>query len=418
MSPFFDFVSMNTKPKHRLLGGNLHGIYLNKKVYYNISKITINMRNNKMMNMKLQSNKDPPLLKMPKKSVIPLHIYQTWHTQDLPHHMKAHAELLKHQNPEFQYHLYDDAMCREFIQANFDEDVLWAFDKLKPGAYKADLWRYCILYKQGGIYLDIKFVCERRFRFIYLTDKEYWVRDLFHNQHPHVYQALMINLPGNPILKAAIDSIVQSCQNSVYDSVNCLSITGPGLLGKYFNQKYLQTHCELVNEGTTISCKGVPILAHYAQYRTEQHKKQVTSHYTQLWENMDIYHYPVLSPISTEPFEKNEDYKAFTLHIPDFFQEDVYKTTCGAHYQNQIWFLLSKKRTRQKTTRQKTLHFFAIFDDSMKKLLQYSECVSFANDQHTELYSIEGKEMILGTGSNANHYDMDYILQELKWYVV
>ena len=376
------------------------------------------MRNNKRMDMQMSSNKSHATLKTPAKSIIPLHIYQTWHTLDLPQHMKVHTELLKRQNPEFQYHLYDDAMCREFIQTNFDEHVLWAFDKLKPGAYKADLWRYCILYKQGGIYLDIKFVCERRFRFIYLTDKEYWVRDIFHNKHPHVYQALMINLPGNPILKAAIDSIVHSCQNSLFDSINSLSLTGPGLLGKFFNQRYLLTQCDLVNEGTTISCKGIPILTHYAQYRTEQQKKQATSHYTQLWENMDIYHYPVLSPISTEPFEKKEDYKAFTLHIPDFFQEDVYKATCGAHYQNQIWFILSKKRTRQDTTQEKNLHFFAIFDDSMNKLLQYSECVSFANEEHTELYSIEGKEMILGTGSNANHYDIDYILQELKWYVV
>lgn len=377
------------------------------------------MRNNKTMNMKIQSNRDPPLLKMPKNPIIPLHIYQTWHTLELPQHMKLNADLLKKQNPEFQYHLYNDTMCREFIQTHFHEDVLWAFDKLKPGAYKADLWRYCILYKQGGIYLDIKFVCDKRFRFIYLTDKEYWVRDLFHNKHPHVYQALMINMPGNPILKAAIDSIVESCQNSVYDSINSLSITGPGLLGKYFNQRYLLTQCDLVNEGTTITCKGVPILAHYVQYRTEQHKKQVTSHYTQLWENMEIYHYPVLSPTSTHPFEKKEkENKAVTLHIPDFFQEDVCKATCGAHYQNQIWFLLSKKRTRQNTTRQKHLLFLAIFDDSMKKLLQYSEFISFANDEHhTELYSIEGKEMILGTGS-ASRYDMDYILQELKWYVV
>lgn len=372
--------------------------------------------------MQISSHKDPPALRPPTKSIIPLHIYQTWHTLDLPQHMKVNTNILKQQNPEFQYHLYDDAMCREFIQTHFHEDVLWAFDKLKPGAYKADLWRYCILYKEGGIYLDIKFVCERRFRFIYLTDKEYWVRDIFHNKHPHVYQALMINMPGNSILKAAIDSIVQSCQNSLYDSINSLSLTGPGLLGKFFNRRYLLTQCALVNEGTTITCKGIPILTHYAQYRKEQQKKQATTHYTQLWENMDIYHYPILRPSSKQPFEKNEDNeknKGFTLCIPDFFQEDVCKATCGAHYQNQIWFLLSKKRTRENTNQEKNLHFFAIFDDSMNKLLQYSECVSFANDEHhTELYSIEGKEMILGTDSNANRYDMNYILQELKWYVV
>ena len=34
-------------------------------------------------------------------------------------------------------------MCRDFIQKHFNMETLWAFDKLKPGAYKADLWRYC-----------------------------------------------------------------------------------------------------------------------------------------------------------------------------------------------------------------------------------------------------------------------------------
>ena len=70
--------------------------------------------------------------------------------------MKENAEILQEQNPEFKYYLYDDDMCKEFIKDNFDDEILYTFNKLKPGAYKADLWRYCILYIKGGIYLDIK----------------------------------------------------------------------------------------------------------------------------------------------------------------------------------------------------------------------------------------------------------------------
>ena len=88
------------------------------------------------------------------QSMIPLNLYQTWYTLDLPPKMKENLELLKQQNPEFKHYLYDDAMCRNFIQQNFDADVLYSFDKLKPGAYKADLWRYCIIYEYGGIYAD------------------------------------------------------------------------------------------------------------------------------------------------------------------------------------------------------------------------------------------------------------------------
>ena len=71
--------------------------------------------------------------------------------------MAKYVELLKEQNPEFEHYLYDDDDCRNFISKHFDEEVVEAFDLLIPGAYKSDLWRYCILYVTGGIYLDIKY---------------------------------------------------------------------------------------------------------------------------------------------------------------------------------------------------------------------------------------------------------------------
>ena len=40
--------------------------------------------------------------------VIPLTIYQTWYTKDLPPNMQKNVEYLKQQNPEFSYELYDD----------------------------------------------------------------------------------------------------------------------------------------------------------------------------------------------------------------------------------------------------------------------------------------------------------------------
>ena len=31
-------------------------------------------------------------------------------------------------------------------------ETLWCFDRLIPGAFKADLWRYCVMYITGGIF--------------------------------------------------------------------------------------------------------------------------------------------------------------------------------------------------------------------------------------------------------------------------
>ena len=80
--------------------------------------------------------------------------------------MRETVESLKENNPEFKHYLFDDNMCRDFIEKNFDESILYTFDKLKPGAYKADLFRYCVLYLNGGVYLDIKYKCINEFKLI------------------------------------------------------------------------------------------------------------------------------------------------------------------------------------------------------------------------------------------------------------
>ena len=40
-------------------------------------------------------------------SVIPLKIYQTWYTKDLPPKMQECVDKKKRENPEFEYNLYD-----------------------------------------------------------------------------------------------------------------------------------------------------------------------------------------------------------------------------------------------------------------------------------------------------------------------
>ena len=255
----------------------------------NIEDITMNMKSTKKI-----------------YSIIPLNIFQTWHSLDLPEKMKNNITTLKNQHPEFKYHLYDDNMCRDFIQKHFDDDVLYSFDKLKPGAYKADLWRYCVLYIHGGIYLDIKYKCANGFNLIELTDKEYFVRDRLHYGNQGVYQALLSCLPHNKILKQAILSIVQNCKNNIYTNISELCVTGPGLLAKMmFNvdiDSFVLSFDELIKR------KNEVILSYYPEYRTEQSNYSKTRYYKHMWIYKDVYNYPILKSIKTKTFSK-EIYK-------------------------------------------------------------------------------------------------------------
>lgn len=159
-------------------------------------------------------------------------IFQTWHSKKLPKLMFLAILQIKKTNLRFNYYLFDDNDCRKFIKTHFDNKVLNAYDKLIPGAYEADLWRYCVLYKMGGIYLDIKYIPINNFKFRNLLNREYWVTDIDGNG---IYNDLMICREGNPILLNAINRIIDNVKNKYYGS-SCLELTGPLLLGQYFSQ--------------------------------------------------------------------------------------------------------------------------------------------------------------------------------------
>jgi mannosyltransferase OCH1-like enzyme len=58
-------------------------------------------------------------------------------------------------NPEYAYRYYNGTERREWLKKNMGHTILAAYDKVNPNAYKADIFRYSIVYKYGGCYLDV-----------------------------------------------------------------------------------------------------------------------------------------------------------------------------------------------------------------------------------------------------------------------
>ena len=221
---------------------------------------------------------------------IPLNIFQTWHSKTLPPKMKENVRLLKKTNPEFKYYLFDDDDCREFIKTYYNESVIKAFDKLKPGAFKADLWRCCILYVFGGIYLDIKFNCANGFKLIELTNDEYFVMD--YGDELAVYNAVIVCKPRNYIMLSCIKQIVENVENNYYGS-SPLEVTGPKLMVKFLSPKEKRSlkRLSLTPTQTTLNIykDNTLIIKSYPEYKTERQMTQLYEHYSVLWNNHDIY---------------------------------------------------------------------------------------------------------------------------------
>lgn len=251
---------------------------------------------------------------LPTEQEIPKIVYQTWHTHDLPPKMKETNEIFKNANPEFKYHLFDDHECREFIRTHCDQSVLNAFDKLKPGAFKADLWRYCILYVNGGVYLDIKYeqVNHEKMKPVKLIDiienkTDYPIPMVVETSPLYVYTGFLATPPKNPLYAKCIERIVENVRNQHYGA-SPMAPTGPELFGSlisdldksravlfYYDDYFLKEGEEKMRakyrkRGFIKDLRTEKnILCHYLDYRIEQRQYSKTEYWMNSWSNRDIY---------------------------------------------------------------------------------------------------------------------------------
>lgn len=90
-----------------------------------------------------------------KPLLVPRHIYQTWYTRQL--HPSAEHKLtrLRLANPHYAYTLFTDDEMHAYVRGHFAGDIATAYARLTIVTAQADFWRYLVLYREGGIYLDM-----------------------------------------------------------------------------------------------------------------------------------------------------------------------------------------------------------------------------------------------------------------------
>jgi len=93
-------------------------------------------------------------------------IYQTFETHRVPARMLQAIDSWKANNPEFGYEFFDAvqrlSFASQFCCTDFTftaQTLMAALRRIKPGAGKADLFRYLLIYERGGVYMDIDTVC-------------------------------------------------------------------------------------------------------------------------------------------------------------------------------------------------------------------------------------------------------------------
>lgn len=176
----------------------------------------------------IQSSIKPRMKSSNQDSKIPKVIYQTFETKALPSRFIDAINTWLIRNPEYKYRYYDAGDRRQFIEKYFEQRVLKAYDKLIPGAYKADFWRYCIIYIKGGVYVDIKMGAKVPLKNIIDVGTDM----LFVNDEPEgmLYNAFFASTPRNPLLFDVIMKIVNNIETEFY-GMSPLFPTGPVPMG-------------------------------------------------------------------------------------------------------------------------------------------------------------------------------------------
>jgi len=209
--------------------------------------------------MSLKARLIPPLNRIPQRQRIPALaagdsipriIHQTFYDRKLTPQLQENVDRLRALNPGWEYRFYDDADVAAFIKGNYPALVWEYFERIDPryGAARADLFRYLLLYKVGGVYLDIKSSATRPLdevirpddRFLlskwHRADGQYEVReghyDIRHLDGGEYQQWHVVGAPGHPFLKAVIETTLANID--LYDPYlhqtgkrGVLRLTGP-----------------------------------------------------------------------------------------------------------------------------------------------------------------------------------------------
>lgn len=90
--------------------------------------------------------------------MIPRIVSQTWKSAELPVEAARLVAGWRRHNPEFDFRFYDDAACRALMAEVFPQHLA-AYEALPHPVMRADVFRYAVVYRDGGLYADIDMEC-------------------------------------------------------------------------------------------------------------------------------------------------------------------------------------------------------------------------------------------------------------------
>ncbi len=163
---------------------------------------------------------------------IPKIIHQIWLGSPLPKKYYRWQKSWQKNHPDWEYKLWNEKDIEEFGLINKH----W-YDQTPNYAQKADIARYEILYRIGGLYVDTDFECIGPFDVFHFTC-DFYAGIMQCHRGFELCNALIGSVPGHPILKACIETMnINKKHKQDSPRVNITYTTGPWHLTACFIQE-------------------------------------------------------------------------------------------------------------------------------------------------------------------------------------
>lgn len=140
-------------------------------------------------------------------------------------------------NPEFVRHHFADLEAMDFVREKCGSDAAEAYACLVAPAFRADLFRFCALYADGGVYLDVDIFplvpLEELYSPCSIATVGYdYPQD---GVRPGKQMKILAAAPGAPIFKCALAQIIEHVRERFYPDFQ-LELTGPAMLHRCYEQ--------------------------------------------------------------------------------------------------------------------------------------------------------------------------------------
>lgn len=165
--------------------------------------------------------------------MIPKLIHQTAKTTDIPATWRQYQQKLRALHPDWEYRLWTDEDNLAFVGKEYP-DFLDTYLALPRNIMRADVIRYLLLYRLGGLYMDLDYEMLKPFDLNEKAAVLAWEGDEPLDKRL-LCNSIMASSPGHPFFKRLIEDLKSNPPLNV-DGTTIEAATGPGFITRVYRQ--------------------------------------------------------------------------------------------------------------------------------------------------------------------------------------